>query len=28
MAQYQTVVVTAHDPDGNTVEMLQVGPAK
>ena len=28
IAQYQTVVVTAHDPDGNTVEMLQVGPAK
>lgn len=26
--QYQTVVVTAHDPDGNTVEMLQVGPAQ
>ena len=28
MAQYQTVVVTAHDPVGNTVEMLQIGPAK
>ncbi len=26
--QYQTVVVNAHDPDGNAVEMLQVGPAR
>jgi catechol 2,3-dioxygenase-like lactoylglutathione lyase family enzyme len=26
--QYQTIVVNAHDPDGNLVEMLQVGPAQ
>jgi catechol 2,3-dioxygenase-like lactoylglutathione lyase family enzyme len=27
MAAYHTIVVNARDPDGNVVEMLQVGPA-
>ncbi len=28
IAAYHTIVVNAHDPDGNMVEMLQVGPAQ
>jgi len=28
MKQYQTIVIMAHDPDGNQIEMLQVGPAQ
>jgi predicted enzyme related to lactoylglutathione lyase len=28
MPQYQTVVIMVRDPDGNQIEMLQVGPAK
>ena len=28
LPQYQTVVIMARDPDGNQIEMLQVGPAK
>ena len=27
MPQYKTVVIMARDPDGNQIEMLQVGPA-
>ncbi len=26
--QYQTVVINVRDPDGNQIEMLQVGPAR
>jgi catechol 2,3-dioxygenase-like lactoylglutathione lyase family enzyme len=28
MKQYQTIVIMVRDPDGNQVEMLQVGPAQ
>ncbi len=28
MKDYHTVVVNAYDPDGNDVEMLQIGPAR
>ncbi|MDB5393422.1 MAG: Glyoxalase/Bleomycin resistance protein/Dioxygenase superfamily [Rhodospirillales bacterium] len=28
MKEYQTIVVNARDPDGNQIEMLQVGPAR
>jgi predicted enzyme related to lactoylglutathione lyase len=28
MPQYKTVIVMARDPDGNTIEMMQIGGAK
>lgn len=28
IAEYQTTVIMARDPDGNQIEMLQVGPAQ
>jgi predicted enzyme related to lactoylglutathione lyase len=28
MKQFQTIVIMARDPDGNQIEMLQVGPAQ